>query len=71
MDKSATNLESHPDTQGNHPRDVTVLKRHVRSKLAAEHPFRIAVEALPDTISQDEFLVHLRILLPLARLEGA
>jgi hypothetical protein len=53
------------------PRDLSVLKRHVRARLAGDHPFRIAVEALPDSISQDEFLVHLRILLPLARIEGA
>ena len=60
-----------PGAEAESPRDLTGLKRHVRSKLAAEHPFRIAVEALPDKISQAEFLVHLRILLPLARLEGA
>ena len=53
-----------------HLRDVTSLKRHVRTRLATDHPLRVAVEALPDTISQDEFLIHLRILLPLARLEG-
>jgi hypothetical protein len=52
-------------------RDLTDLKRHVRTRFGTEHPFRIAVEALPDTVSRDEFLVHLRILLPLARLEGA
>jgi len=51
-------------------RNLTGLKRHVRTKLSAGHPFRIAVEALPDAVSQEEFLVHLRILLPLARLEG-
>jgi hypothetical protein len=52
-------------------RDLRELKRHVRGRFAADHPFRIAVEALQDTVSQAEFLVHLRILLPLARLEGA
>lgn len=51
-------------------RDLSELKRRVRRSLAAEHPFRIAVEALPDFVSREDFLVHLRILLPLARLEG-
>jgi hypothetical protein len=53
------------------PRDLSQLKRHVRARLAANHPLRIAVEALPDSVSRDDFQVHLRILLPLARLEGA
>lgn len=52
-------------------RNLTGLKRHVRTKLSTNHPLRIAVEALPDTVSAEDFRVHLRILLPLARLEGA
>ena len=52
-------------------RDLTELKRRIRTRLPTDHPFRVAVEALPDHVSAEEFLVHLRILLPLARLEGA
>lgn len=60
-----------PRESRSEPRDLSVLKARVRTKLATDHPFRLAVEALPDFVSQEDFLVHLRILLPLARLEGA
>lgn len=51
--------------------DLTVLRKHVRANLPSGHPFRIAVEALPESLRQEEYLLHLRVLLPLARLEGA
>lgn len=51
--------------------DLTRLREHVRARFPADDPFRVAVEALPDSLTREEYLVHLRVLLPLARLREA
>ena len=47
---------------------ISPLREYARSAYPAGHPFRLAIEALPDHVSGAEFLAQLRILLPLARI---
>jgi hypothetical protein len=43
------------------------LKGDARAGYPASHPYRLAVEALPDSVSRDAYLAQLPILLSLAR----
>ena len=54
-----------------HPKtvDLRPLKGFVRRELEADHPFRKAIESLPDSESLKDFDAQLRILLPLARMK--
>lgn len=45
------------------------LKGDARTGYAPGHPYRLAVEALPDSIDRDEFRAQLRILLSLSRVK--
>ncbi len=47
--------------------DLRPLKEFVRKELEEGHPFRKAVEVLPDAESWEDFAGQLRILFPLAR----
>lgn len=47
------------------------LKDDARARYCAVHPYRLAVEALPDSVTREEFIVQLRILLALARAKDA
>jgi|HubBroStandDraft_1064217.scaffolds.fasta_scaffold394583_2 hypothetical protein len=46
------------------------LRRHVQAEYSPNHPFRLAIEALPDSVRAPEFQAQLRILLPLSRVKG-
>jgi hypothetical protein len=46
------------------------LKEDARSGYEPCHPYRLAVESLPDEVTASDFLAELRILLPLARVRG-
>lgn len=48
--------------------DLAPLKGEARAGYPPTHPYRLAVEALPDSVPAAEFLAQLRILLPLSRL---
>lgn len=48
--------------------DLTPLKGDARTGYPPAHPFRLAIEALPDSVTHPEFLAQLRILLPLTRI---
>jgi hypothetical protein len=48
-------------------RDITKLKAEAKKNRPSGDPYRVAVEALPDTVADDEYLGVLRILIPLAR----
>jgi hypothetical protein len=47
--------------------DLGPLKGDARAGYSPSHPYRLALEALPDSVSRTEYLAHLRILIPLAR----
>ncbi len=49
------------------PLNVGMLKKAVRAGYQERHPFRLAVEALPDTMNRPEFRAAMRMLLPLTR----
>ena len=49
--------------------DLRPLKGFVRRELEADHPFRKAIESLPDSEPLEDFAAQLRILIPLARVE--
>jgi hypothetical protein len=49
--------------------DLAPLKRDARAGYPPAHPYRLAVEALPDSVPPAEFLAQLRVLLPLARIK--
>lgn len=44
------------------------LKEDARASYPPSHPYRLAVESLPEFVPVGEFQAQLRILLPLARL---
>jgi hypothetical protein len=46
------------------------LKDDARAAYGPGHPFRLAVESLPDSVPLPEFLAQLRILLPLSRVKA-
>lgn len=46
---------------------LALLKDDARTRYSAAHPYRLAVEALPDSVTCEEFVAQLRILLPLGR----
>jgi hypothetical protein len=48
--------------------DLAPLKGDARAGYSPGHPYRLAVEALPDSVPAAEFRAQLRILLPLARI---
>jgi hypothetical protein len=48
--------------------DLAPLKGDARAGYPPTHPYRLAVEALPDSVSSAEYLAQLRILIPLARI---
>ena len=54
-----------------HPKtvDLRPLKGFVRRELEADHPFRKAIEALPNREPLEDFDAQLRILIPVARVE--
>jgi hypothetical protein len=45
------------------------LKCDARAGYPPTHPYRLAVEALPDSVPTVEFLAQLRILLPLSKVK--
>jgi hypothetical protein len=47
--------------------DLSGLKEHARRVYAPGHPYRLAVEALPESVSDEAYVAQLRILIPLAR----
>jgi hypothetical protein len=47
--------------------DLTPLKTDARAGYPPAHPYRLAVEALPELVPRVEFQTHLRLLLPLSR----
>ncbi len=49
--------------------DLRPLKEFVRRELAADHPFRKAIEVLPDSEPLEDFDAQLRILIPMARVK--
>jgi hypothetical protein len=49
--------------------DLATLKGDARTAYSPSHPYRLAVEALPDTVSAAEYRAQLRILLPLSRVK--
>ena len=49
--------------------DLRPLKEFVRRELATGHPFRKAIEVLPDSEPLEDFDAQLRVLLPLARMK--
>ena len=51
--------------------DLAELKGDARAGYPPSHPYRLAVEALPDSVSAAEFQAQLRILLPLSRVREA
>ncbi|MCI4321736.1 MAG: hypothetical protein L3K05_05465 [Thermoplasmata archaeon] len=48
--------------------DIGPLKGDARAGYPPSHPYRLAVEALPDSVPRQAFLAQLRILLPLSRI---
>ena len=50
--------------------DLTEGKKQARIELSREDPFRILLEALPDTMEKDEFDTLLRVLIRVARARG-
>lgn len=50
-------------------RDLAPLKVEARKNRPRDDPYRVAVETLPDTLSEEEFVGVLHILIPLARSE--
>lgn len=51
------------------PIDLAPLKEDARSGYPPAHPYRLAVEGLPDSVPLDAFLAQLRVLLPLSRVK--
>ncbi|MFI5418987.1 MAG: hypothetical protein ACHQ2Y_08860 [Candidatus Lutacidiplasmatales archaeon] len=45
------------------------MKGDARAGYPPSHPYRLAVEALPDSVPAAEFQAQLRILLPLSRIK--
>ncbi|MCI4327205.1 MAG: hypothetical protein L3K16_06200 [Thermoplasmata archaeon] len=45
------------------------LKRAIRGLRAADDPLRVAIEGLPELVTQEQFLAQLRVLLPLVSLK--
>jgi hypothetical protein len=62
--------EKTPESGGLRERvDLAPLKGDARAGYPPHHPYRLAVEALPDHIPADELRAQLRILLPLSRVK--
>jgi hypothetical protein len=50
--------------------DLVPVKGDAHAHYPPGHPYRLAVEALPYSVTRDSHLAYLQILVPLARIRG-